>query len=113
MHGLGNLLNDALHRHKIVTQVNATMIVQRANEILSSLTQGPLAEDTRVITYKHDELIVACRHAGASFDVQQVFPQLRAELERSFPKKTFNKIRTRLAASEWALPAEPEGWYTS
>lgn len=102
MQGLGNLLTSALNRHGIQKQVTATMIVQRANQILHELVVGtPLVEDVRVIVYKNDELIVACRHAAASYDAQQLLPALGKELERSFPDKTFRRIMTRVSGQEW------------
>ncbi|MBI1908022.1 DUF721 domain-containing protein [Candidatus Uhrbacteria bacterium] len=102
MHGLGNLLNSALNRHGIQKQVTATMVVQRANHILSSLVAGtPLADDARVVVYKNDELVVSCRHAAASYDVQPLLPALRGELERTFPDKTFSRIITRVSGEEW------------
>lgn len=102
MQGLDNLLTAALNRHGIQKQVTATLIVQRANTLLSALVQGtPLAADVYVISYKNDELVVACRHAAASFDAQALLVQLRADLECSFPKKTFSRIITRLSGAEW------------
>lgn len=102
MQGLGNLLTSALNRHGIQKQVTATMIVQRANQILLDIVAGtPLVEDVRVIVYKNDELIVACRHAAASYDAQQILPTLGKELERSFPDKSFRRIVARVSGQEW------------
>lgn len=78
------------------------MIVQRANQILHDLIAAtPLVEDVRVIVYKNDELVVACRHAAASYDAQQLLPTLGRELERSFPDKSFRRIITRVSGQEW------------
>jgi hypothetical protein len=101
MQGLGNLLDSALRRHGITKQVTATMIVLRANELLQSICAGPLMNDVKVVSYKNNELYVACRHSAASFDVQPLLPRLRYTLEQSFPDKTFAKIYTRISTAEW------------
>lgn len=101
MQTLAHLLQGALHRHGIKKQVTATVVVAKANIILESLAVGPLAEDVRAVVYKNDELILACKHAAASFDISHILPSLKAELEIAFPNHTFAHIVVRIAPHEW------------
>jgi hypothetical protein len=103
MQGIGSLLATSfLKRHGIEQSVTATMIVQRANAILAGLiVDSPLKNDVYIISYKNDELVVACRHAAASHGVQQLLPQLRAAIQQDFPNKSFLAMRTRLSGQEW------------
>lgn len=101
MHGLNNLLGGMLHRHGITKQVTSTMIVQRANEILSQMAQPPLIYDIVATVFTQGELVIACKHSAASYDFQALIPGLRDALERSFPSKTFAAIRTRISPAEW------------
>lgn len=102
MYEIGNLLGNAMKRHGIDRQVTATVIVARANEILSVLVMGtPMQNDVTVVVYKDNELVIACAHAPASHDVQGFVPQLRAELEVAFPDKAFRNIVTRIVPSAW------------
>lgn len=77
------------------------MIVQKANEILSSLAQPPLVFDICATVFAENELIIACRHPAASYDMQALLPSLKDHLERAFPDRTFAKIRTRISPAEW------------
>ncbi len=101
MQTLAHLLQGALHRHGIKKQVTATVVVAKANEILMVLAVGPLAEDVRAVVYKNDELVLACKHAAASFDTAHLLPSLKAELEGVFPSHTFAHIVVRIAPHEW------------
>lgn len=102
MQGLENLLTGALKRHGIAIQVTATVIVARANEVLAVLLMGtPMQGDVTVVAYKEQELIIACPHAAASYDVNGFLPALQAELERQFPDKTFSRIVTRIVPAAW------------
>lgn len=101
MQGIDNLLGGMLQRHGIVKQVTATMVVQRANAILSELAQPPLVMDIVATVYHDGELVVACKHTAASYDFQPILPALRENLERSFPNMTFGKIHTRISPAEW------------
>ncbi|HCC83773.1 TPA: hypothetical protein DEP96_02905 [Candidatus Uhrbacteria bacterium] len=110
MQDIGNLLATSfLKRHGIEQSVTATMIVQRANAILAELiVNSPLKNDVYVISYKNDELVVACRHAAASHAVQGLLPQLRQAIQQDFPNKSFLALRTRLSGQEWYNDASLE-----
>lgn len=101
MHGLNHLLNSALKRHGIAKQVTATIIVQRANDLLASMARHPLAGDVRAVTFNNNVLVIACKHSAASYDVQALLPQLKLLLEQHFPDKTFSRVVTRISPAEW------------
>lgn len=101
MQGLGNLLGGMLERHGITKQVTSTMIVQRANAILADIARPPLVFDICATVYQHGELIVACKHTAASYDLQALLPDLRDQLARTFPNIALSAIRTRISPAEW------------
>jgi hypothetical protein len=86
------LVGGALKRHGIGPQVQAAMIVKRANEVLDRIIEERFRSDVRVISFQRTELHVACRHAPARHVIDSVRVQISEEMTVHFPSITINRI---------------------
>lgn len=106
---LGNLLGGALSRHGIGERVLAAQIVATANELLAELLPALERGSSQVISYKQQELIVACRTPTARYAVEGLARALGRKLEEVYPAQSFKKIRAVLRSGK---PSEDE-WYNT
>ena len=93
---IDSLMTGALKRHGIGAQVQAAMIVKRANELLDELIREQHRGDVRVVSYKQNELHVACRHAQARYMINGVQDRLQAHVEQHFPSVTISQVFCRI-----------------
>lgn len=92
---LSHLLGGSLTRYGISERVLAARIVTRANELLQEF-MGRQADDVRVLSFKDQELILACGNATARYAAEGLAKKLARRLEEQFPDQTFKKISCRL-----------------
>ncbi len=93
---MNSLIGGALKRHGIGAQVEAAMIVKRANELLDRVLDERYLVDARVVSFQQTVLHVACRHAPARHMIESVRVQICDELEQQFPSITIDRILCRI-----------------
>ena len=90
---IGNLLEGALRRHGVAKQVTAAIIVDRANEILDEiLGTSDLRQDVYAISYTSGTLVIGCKNAAASYDVDGMIPAIRSRLAEEVPEAEIHTI---------------------
>lgn len=89
---LGNLLGGALSRHGIGERVVAAQIVAGANELLRELLTPEQRGEVQAVSFKDDELLLACKTPTARYAAEGFAKTLGRKLEEKFPNQTFRKV---------------------
>lgn len=99
---MNSLVGGALQRHGIGRQVEAAMVVRRANELFKTILESHIFEDVRVISYQNKNMIVACKHHAAVREATRAANDVRASLQVDFPalqlKNIFCNVRNDYTA---------------
>lgn len=94
---IGNLLEGALRRHGVAKQVTAAMIIDRTNEVLDELLgASALRSDVNALSIVNGTLVIACRNAGASYDIDGMIPELKVKLREEIPEADIHTIIPRV-----------------
>jgi hypothetical protein len=93
---INKLVGGALNRHGIGAQVEAAMIVKRANELLDRVVDDRYRVDVRVVSFQRTVLHVACRHAPARHVIESVRVQISDEMKKQFPSISIDRILCRI-----------------
>ena len=93
---MNSLVGGALQRHGIGKQVEAAMVVKRANELLYSMVGEQYHVDIRVLSFQTNVLHVACRHAPARYMVESVQKDVCQALTADIPAVTIANVFCRI-----------------
>ncbi len=85
MRTFGSLTDSVLARHGIGKQVLAAQVVRKGNEKLLALIPQEIQRDIKVLSYKDNELTIACQNPTARYEADAVAPKLARALEEDFP----------------------------
>ncbi len=96
-----DLLPDALKRHGISKQVTSTIIIKSTDELLNCHLPDCAKNDVKALSYKNENLYIACRHPAAMFIAEKLKTKLHEQLLKRFPDITFNKISFCLNTQPW------------
>ena len=94
---IGNLLDGALRRHGVAKQVTAAIIIDRVNAVLDDMFgSSPLRSDVSALSIVNGTLTLACKNAGASYDIDGMIPELKAKLREEIPEAEIHTIVPRV-----------------
>lgn len=89
---ISGIVQTALTRHGISTQITSAMAVKYANQVLDTIVDQKLRSDLRALSFIHDELTIVCRHSAASYLADTIRDQIKEILETQLPSVTVKNI---------------------
>lgn len=95
MFQLRDLLNHAVKRSRVSTQLSALQLVNSANDCLSQV-MGSRIRDARVVSFYKGILTIETLHASASQFIREHEDRLRTHLHRNFPDQIIGHVRYRV-----------------
>ncbi len=96
-----DLMTSALARHNIGRQVNAAMIVTAADNVLRGLVDSYMKPDVKVLSYKHAQLVIACRHPAAVNAMHPLCDMLKQRIEETIPNANIVTVIARMHPEAW------------
>lgn len=92
-----NMLQGALKRHGVSAQVTAAIIVDRANEVLDDLLgNSPMRNDVQVISVQNGTIVIGCKNAAASYDIDGMQKEIMARVNHEVPEADIRAITARV-----------------
>ncbi len=104
---LGSLMGGSLARHGIMGRVMAAQIVTTTNALLDELIPPAARGDVQAISYKNQELLIACKTAPARYLLQGLSKTIGSRLEQTYPSQTIKTIACKLRP----VGTDEQEWY--
>lgn len=93
MKSLGDLLENKRKQSAIWKGVNASMIVEKANEVIVELFGEDVKNQAQVVYYKDNTITLACLSSTIAQEVRLNERKIKSKINEIFGSDTIHKIR--------------------
>ncbi len=93
---LKDLLNNAIKRARVSTQVTASQVVSCANEALSRVLAPERLKDARALSYKETVLTFEVKHAATGQFLSENEDRLLRFMKEHLPDISIRTVRYRI-----------------
>ncbi len=93
---LKDLLNSAIKRARVSTQVTASQVISSANEALSRVLAPVRLQDARALSYKDNILTFEVKHAATGQFLSENEDRLLRFIKEHLPDASIRTVRYRI-----------------